>query len=91
MNTTCGTNAVYHSRSNGQTERFVQTFECGGEQLNKEFKKLRRQLQGKRHIKIEVWVKLSLLRLFHVDHVLQNRRSALSFAWYEWFSCKGKE
>ena len=28
---------------------------------------------------------LSLLRLFHVDHVVQNRRIALSLAWYEWF------
>ena len=27
---------------------------------------------------------LSLLRLFHVDHVVQNRRSALSLAWYEY-------
>ena len=34
---------------------------------------------------------LSLLRLSHVDHVVQNRRTALSLAWYEWFSCKGKE
>ena len=59
--------------------------------INREFKKLRRQLQGKRHIKIELCVKLSLLRLFHVDHVVKNRRSALSFAWHEWFSCKGKE
>ena len=33
----------------------------------------------------------SLLRLLHVDHVVQNRRTALSRAWYEWFSCKGKE
>ena len=57
----------------------------------REFKKLRRQLQGKRHIKIELCVKLSLLRLFHVDHVVHNRRSALSLAWHEWFSCKGKE
>ena len=30
----------------------------------REFKKLRRQLHGKRHIKIELCVKLSLLRLF---------------------------
>ena len=37
------------------------------------------------------WVKLSLLRLFHVDQVVQNRRTALSLAWHEWFSCKGKE
>ena len=58
---------------------------------NRELKKLRRQLQGKRLIKIELCVKLSLLRLFHVDHVVQNRRSALSRAWHEWFSCKGKE
>ena len=57
----------------------------------REFKKLRRQLQRKRHNKIELCVKLSLLRLFHVDHVVQNRRIALSLAWYEWFSCKGKE
>ena len=45
----------------------------------------------KRHIKIELLVKLSLSRLFHVDHVVQNRRIPLSLAWYEWFSCKGKE
>ena len=59
--------------------------------FTKEFKKLRRQLQGKRHIKIELFAKLSLLRLFHVDHFVQNRRSALSLAWHEWFSCKGKK
>ena len=58
---------------------------------SREFKKLRRQLQRKRHIKTELCVNLSLLRLFHVDHVVQNRRTALSLAWYEWFSCKGKE
>ena len=57
----------------------------------REFKKLRRQLQRKPHIKIELCVKLSLLRLFYVDHVVQNRRTALSLAWYERFSCKGKE
>ena len=57
----------------------------------RELKKLRRQLQGKRLIKTELYVKLSLLRLFHVDHVVQNRRSALSLACHEWFSCKGKE
>ena len=57
----------------------------------RELKKLRRQLQGKRLIKIELCVKLSLLRLVHVDHVVQNRRSALSLAWHEWFSCRGKE
>ena len=58
---------------------------------NRELKKLRRQLQRKRHIKIELCVKLSLLRLLHVDHIVQLRRTALSLAWYEWFSCKGKE
>ena len=57
----------------------------------REFKKLRLQLKGKRHIKIELCVKFSLLRLFRVDQVVQNRRSALSLASHEWFSCKGKE
>ena len=57
----------------------------------RQFKKLRRQLQRKRHIKIELCVKLSLLRLFHVGRLVQNRRSALLLAWHEWFSCKGKE
>ena len=52
----------------------------------REFKKLRRQLQRKRHIKIELCVKLSLLRLSRVEHVVQNRRTALSLAWHEWFS-----
>ena len=56
----------------------------------REFKKLRRQLQRKRLIKIELCVKLTLLRLFHVDHVVQNTRIALSLAWYERFSCKGR-
>ena len=59
--------------------------------ITRELKKLRRQLQGKRLIKTELCVKLSLLRLFHVDHVVQNRGSALSLACHEWFSCKGKE
>ena len=49
-------------------------------QHTREFKNLRRQLQGKRHIKIKLCAKLSLLRLFHVDHVAQNSRSALSLA-----------
>ena len=48
----------------------------------REFKKLRQQLQRKPHIKIELCVKLSLLRLFHVDHVVQNTQIALSLAWY---------
>ena len=34
---------------------------------------------------------LSLLRLFHVGRVVQNKRIALSLAWHEWFSCKGRE
>ena len=34
---------------------------------------------------------LSFLRLFYVDHVVKNRRTALSLAWHECFSCKGKE
>ena len=55
-------------------------------QVIREFKKLRRQLQRKRRIKIELCVKLSLLRLFRVDHVLQNWRTALSLPWHEWFS-----
>ena len=53
--------------------------------------KLRRQLRRKRHIKIELCVKLSPLRLFHVGHVVPNSRSALSLAWHEWFSYKGEE
>ena len=64
---------------------------CSTREFNREIKKLRRQLQRKRQTKIELCVKLSLLRLFHVDHVVQNRQIALSLAWYEWFSCKGKE
>ena len=83
---------------------FVRKGYCAGRNSNKpnletsafmhvigEFKKLRRQLQRKRHIKIELCVKLSLLRKFHVNHFVQNRRTALSLAWYERFSCKGKE
>ena len=48
---------------------------------NRKFKKLRRQLQ-----RIDLCVKLSLLRLFHVGHVVQNRRSALSLTLHESFS-----
>ena len=61
------------------------------ERFTRELKKLRRQLQGKRLIKTELCINFSLLRLFHVDHVVQNWRSALSLACHEWFSCKGKE
>ena len=35
---------------------------------------LRRRLQRKLHIKVELCVRLSVLRSFHVDHVVQNRR-----------------
>ena len=44
----------------------------------------------KRHNKIELCVKLSLLRLFHVDHVVQKRRTALSLAWSNGFHVKTK-
>ena len=59
--------------------------------MNREVKKLRRLLQRKRHIKIELCVKLSVLRWFQFGHDVQKRRRALSFAWHEWVSCKGKE
>ena len=58
---------------------------------NRDFKKPRRRLQRKRHIKREICVRLSVFRQFHVGQVVQNKRSALSLAWQEWFSCKGKE
>ena len=48
-------------------------------------------MQRKRHNKIELCVRSTVLRLFHVGHVVQSRRSTLSHAWHEWFSCKGKE
>ena len=38
---------------------------------NREFKKLRRFLQGKRHFKIELCVRLRVSRLFDVGHVVQ--------------------
>ena len=49
-------------------------------ELNFEFKKLRRQLQ--RHIKIELCVSLSVLRLFQVVHDVQKWRIAVSLAWH---------
>ena len=58
--------------------------------VTREFKKLRRQLQRKRHIKIEICVKLSPLRLFHVDRVVQNRRIALSLLSTNDFRVKAK-
>ena len=48
-----------------------------------EFKKLRRLLQRKRHDKIVLSVMSSVLRFFHVGHVIQNRRGALSLDWSE--------
>ena len=55
------------------------------------FKKLRRLLQRKRHIKIVLCVRLSVMRLFQVGHVVQTRRSVLSLASHEWFLRRGKE
>ena len=46
----------------------------------REFKNLQLLLQRKRHFKIELCIKLTVSRLFHVDHVVQNKRGALSFA-----------
>ena len=83
-----GTNG-YHQKA--ENKRVPAASSRCRQNLRREFKKLRRQLQRKRHIKIELCVKLSLLRLFHVGQVVQNRRSALSLAWHEWFICKGKE
>ena len=54
------------------------------------FKKLRRPLKRRSRIKVELCVKLSVLQLFHVGHVVQNRPSALSLACDECFSCIGK-
>ena len=51
----------------------------------REFKKLRREVQRKRHIKIELCVGFSVLRLFQVVHDEQNRRNTLPFAWHEWW------
>ena len=55
----------------------------------REFKKMRLLLQQKLHFKIKFCFKLTVPRLFHVDHVVQNRRGALSLAWHEWFSRVG--
>ena len=53
-------------------------FDCGSSSTCsvREFTELRRLLQRKRHIKIELCVRLIVLRLFEVSHVVQNRRSA---------------
>ena len=53
------------------------------------YKKLRTTAAAKkRHFKIELHIRLSVSRLFHVHHVVQNRRSPLLLAWHEWFSRK---
>ena len=64
---------------------------CRHHRRIRKFERLRRPLQRKRHIKVELSVRLNVSRLFHAGHVVQNRRSALSLALQEWFSCKGKE
>ena len=48
-------------------------------------------LQWKRLIQIELRNRLSALRLFHVGHLVENRRSALSLSWHEWSSGESKE
>ena len=50
---------------------------------DREFKKLRRLLQQKHHIKIELWLRLSVTRLLQVGHVVQTRQTILSLAWHE--------
>ena len=57
----------------------------------RDFKKLRRLLQQRRHFEIELYVRLSVLKLFHVGYVVQNRRSVLSLVWHECFSFGGRE
>ena len=56
----------------------------------REFTKLRLLLQQKRQFKIKLYFKLTVPRLFHVDHV-QYRRGALSLSYHEWFPRKSKE
>ena len=56
-----------------------------------EFKKLRLPLQQKGHLKIKLCFRLTVSRLFRVDHVVQNGRGALTLAWHEWFPRKSKE
>ena len=46
----------------------------------KNFKKLGRLLQRKRHIQIELCVRFSALGLSHVGLVVQNKRNTLSLA-----------
>ena len=58
---------------------------------NRKFKKLRRLPRQNRRNQIQLCVKISVLRLFHVGYVVQNRWSALSLARHEWFSCREQE
>ena len=58
---------------------------------NREFQKLRRLLQRNCHNKLKLCVRLNVLQLFHVGHVVENRRSVLPLAWHELFSCRGTE
>ena len=44
------------------------------------------QWQRKCHIKIELWVKWSVLQLCHLCHVVQSRQSCLSLTRHNWFS-----
>ena len=55
------------------------------------FRKLQRLLQRKRHNKLEICLRLSVMRLFQVGHVVQTRRSVHYPTWHEWFPCKGKK
>ena len=48
-------------------------------------------MQQKRHIKIDLCVRSSVLRSFDVGHVVKNKQSALSLVWLDWFSFKGRE
>ena len=48
-------------------------------------------LKRKRHFKIELCCSLSVLRLFHVGHIIRNGYSVLSLDWHEQFSYKGRE
>ena len=53
----------------------------------REFKKVRRLQQRKRHFKKALCSRFRVLRLFPVSHVVRNTRSVLSLD----FSCKGRE
>ena len=49
----------------------------------REFKKLQWLLQRKHPIKVELCIRLSVLRWLQVCHNVQNRCSALSLAWHK--------